>query len=332
MRIPRSFVLGVVVAGAVAASACSAPAVAAEHTIRIGLIAAAGQPIELGAKEFQKIVEAGSKGRIAVQIFPGGQLGGEIQLQDSVMIGTIQMANIGTPVMSGKLKKLDILNMYYLWRNRAHMKAVLEGPIGTKLFAEYSAKSGADVIAANWQQGTRETLLKRRAANRKELGGVKIRVTAGVPIYDELWKGMGASPVPLAFPEAYSAMQTGVVDGVEIPPDFMVAYGFYNLGKFMIKTDHYIYTNVMIVNHDFFAGLPADLQDLVKRAAIEAGEYQTKLVLDLDLRMIDKLRSSGVEIVDADASGFAASVQPVFEKNMGIWGRDLYDQITAAGR
>lgn len=323
---------GGALASVLAIAAASSPALAADYTIRVGLIAQAGQPIEQGAQEFKKTVEAESKGRIAVQIFPGGQLGGEIELQDSVINGAIQMASIGTPVMSGKLKKLDILNMYYLWKNRDHMQTVLDGDVGKELFGEYTAKTGADVIAANWQQGTRETLLKRSAATPAEMAGVKIRVTAGVPIYDDLWRAMGASPVPLPFPDAYSAMQTGVVDGVEMPPDFMVSYGFYNVGKYLIRTDHYIYTNVVIVNQAFYQKLPADLRAMVKSAAVEAGKKQTAIVLDQEGKMIDKLRAQGVTIVDADVAAFAKAVQPVFEKNMSIWGRDLYDKVVAAAQ
>ena len=152
---------GFAAAGCVAALA--APAVRAQATtMRLALIAQVGQPIELGAQRFKQLVEQQTGGKLRVDIFPGGQLGGEIQLQDSVSNGTFQMACIGTPLAAGKLKKLDILNMYYLWKDREHMKRVLTGPIGKDLFDEYGAKTGIEVLAANWQQGTRHTMSKRR--------------------------------------------------------------------------------------------------------------------------------------------------------------------------
>lgn len=321
----------IIAAGAAAMLVGGSTALAADHTIRVGLIAQVGQPIEKGAQLFKKKVEERSKGRASVKVYPGGQLGGEIELQDSVANGTIQMANIGTPVMSGKLKKLDILNMYYLWRDRKHMKEVLEGSIGSSLFSEYETATGIRVISANWQQGTRKTILKQKAVRPTDLNGVKIRVTAGVPIYDELWKAMGASPIPLAFPDAYSAMQTGVVDGVELPPDFIFNNGFHDLGKFLVETDHYFYTNVMIVNKAFHESLPQDLQTIVKEAAIEAGDYQTRILLEQQDQVVAKIRDSGVEVVKADTQAFADAVRPVFKKNMDTWGRDLYDRIVAAG-
>jgi len=301
----------------------------AEYTIRLALIASAGQPIDQGAQLFKKLVEEGSKGKIEVKVFPGGQLGGEIQLQDSVSTGIIQMASIGTPVMSGKLKKLDILNMYYLWRDRDHMKKVLQGPIGNELFAEYKKVTKIRVLAANWQQGTRQTVTKREVKSPADFKGMKIRVTAGVPIYDQLWTAMGTNPVPLSFTEAYSSMQTGVVDAIELPPDFILKNGFDNLGTHLIMTSHYLYSNVLIVNDIFFNKLPDDLQKLMADAAIKAGEFQTNLVLTEEKMVLETLSSGKLIMVTPDVETFAKSVQPVFEKNMVVWGQDLYDKIMA---
>ncbi len=321
-------IAGSLVAGVLATAAAHAQ----EQTIKLALIAQTGQPIELGAQKFKELVEKGSKGQIKVQIFPGGQLGGEIELQDSVANGTIQMASIGTPVTSAKLKKLDILNMYYLWKDRAHMRNVLQGPIGKELFDEYEKVTGIHVLATNWQQGTRETIVKKKVTKPAEFKGVKIRVTAGVPLYDQLWSAMGAGPVPLAFPEAYSAMQTGVVDAVELPLDFIYNNGFYKLGKYLALTNHYFYTNIPIINGKFYASLPKDLKAVVENAATAAGEFQTAIVLKQHDEIIKKLKDAGLEIVDTDQKAFSDSVRPIFDKNMNVWGKDLYTRIVDAAK
>lgn len=318
---------------ATTASLCLAaftlPSAAADYTIRLATIAQVGQPIDTAAKQFKDKVESESDGRIEVSIYPGGQLGGEIEIQDSVAIGTIQMAVLGSPLTVGKLPKLDVLNMYYLWRDRGHMDAVLTGEIGQQLFKEYEDASGIHVVAANWQQGMRKTFLKRSASTPDEMNGIKIRVTAGVPVYDELWSAMGASPVPLPFPDAYSAMQTGVVDGVELPLDFIANNGFQDLGKYLIETDHYVYANFLIANSDFFNELPDDLKKIITDAGVEAGEYQTKLVLDQEAQLLGKLKEAGVNVVEADQDAFRQAVQPIAEGKMDVWGQDLYDAIVA---
>lgn len=314
---------------ALAASVCltSVPAWAAEYTIRLATIAQVGQPIDTAVNRFKEEVEEASDGRIEILVYPGGQLGGEIEIQDNVGIGTIQMAVIGSPLTVGKLPKLDVLNMYYLWRDREHMDAVLNGEIGQELFREYEEASGIHVVAANWQQGMRKTLLKREVSTPEEMRGVKIRVTAGVPVYDALWSAMGASPVPLSFPDTYSAMQTGVVDGVELPVDFIVNNGFQDLGKFLIETDHYVYSNFLIINSDLYNEMPDDLREIISQAGVEAGEFQTELMLEQEADLMTRLEDEGVSIIPADLDAFRESVESVAEQQMDVWGRDLYEAI-----
>ncbi|MEF2558937.1 TRAP transporter substrate-binding protein [Aurantimonas sp. C2-5-R2] len=303
---------------------------AADVNIRLGLIAPAEHPVTLASQRFKELVEERSNGNVAVTVYPGGQLGGEIELQDQVALGTIQMANIGTPVTSGKLKKLDILNMYYLWEDREHMNAVLTGPIGNDLWAEYRDTTGIEVIAANWQQGARQTLTANPATNPAEMSGIKIRVTAGVPIYNDLWTAMGANPVPLAFPEAYSAMSTGVVDSVELPLDWMINGGFTDLAKTINLTNHYIYANVMIANANFLSQLPEETRTMIVDAAKEAGKYNNKLVLEQENELRRQLEEGGVEFAETDVEAFRQAIQPVFERNMDVWGRELYKRVTEA--
>lgn len=305
-------------------------AFAQDYSVRVGLIAESGHPVHEASMRFKQLVEERSDGRISVQVFPGGQLGGEVELQDQVALGTIQMANIGTPVMGGKLRKLDLFNMYYLWDNRAHMETVLTGSIGEGLWEEYRQATGARVIAANWQQGTRQTITKKPVTSPEEFAGVKIRVTAGVPLYIELWNAMGANPVPLGFPEAYSAMQTGVVDAVELPLNWMINGGFYELGDYIDLTQHYFYTNVMLVNDRFFESLPEDLQQIVTEAALEAGEHNTELVLGNEDALREQLESEGITFIEADVEALQDAVVPVFEQNMDVWGEELYRQIRDA--
>lgn len=320
-------------AGAIAAGMSAAASVYAEdYTIKLALIAQTGQPVEQGAQKFKELVEKNSKGQVKVQIFPGGQLGGEIELQDSVANGTIQMASIGSPVTSGKLKKLDILNMYYLWKDRAHMSKVLDGPIGKELFDEYEKNTGIHVLATNWQQGTRQTLTKKKVTKPADFKGVKIRVTAGVPLYDQLWTAMGASPVPLAFPEAYTAMQTGVIDAVELPPDWIYNNGFHKLGKYLVLTNHYFYVNLPIMNAKYLASLPKELKAVVENAAVTAGEFQTAIVLKQQDEIVKKIKDAGVEIIEIDQKALSDLVRPVFEKNMNVWGKDLYTKISEAAK
>lgn len=322
--------LHIALTAVMALSLAPAAAMAADYSIKLGLIAPSGHPVEVAAQSFARDVESRSGGRISVRVFPGGQLGGEIELQDQVALGTIQAASIGTPVMSGKFRKLDILNMYYLWKDRDHMQRILEGPVGQSLWDGYEQATGIRVIASNWQQGTRHTLTRKPATNPAEMDGIKIRVPAGVPLYNDLWQSMGANPVPLSFPEANAAMKTGVVDAVELPFNWMLKGGFADLGSHVLLTHHYMYANVVIVNGRWLDRLPEDLASIVVDAAHAAGELNTRLVLDEENALREQIAAKGVTFIETDVEAFRQSVQPVYRAKMDIWGQELFDQIQAA--
>jgi tripartite ATP-independent transporter DctP family solute receptor len=293
---------------------------------KLGLIAPVGHPVQQASERLAKLVAERTGNRLQIQVFPGGTLGGEIDLRDGVSLGTVQMAGIGYPILNGIVNEMEILNLYYLWRDRDHMMKVVEGPIGAE-FARKLQPRGIEVLAANWQQGTRQSLTKRPARNPKEFNGIKIRVTAGVPVYQDLWQAMGAITVPLPFPELYSALQQGVVDAVELPLDWMYNGKFYKLGKNIDLTSHFVYTNCVIVNTGFLQSLPADVQKILKDTTAEVGAWQTELVLGQEKDLRQKMESEGIVFIGTEVEAFRAAVQPVYKKWESKWGKELYDRI-----
>jgi tripartite ATP-independent transporter DctP family solute receptor len=330
LRAPRTTLAGwsltLLIAGGLAL-VFPTPSFAAESKIaKLGLIAPVGHPVQLASERLAKLVAERTQNRLQIQVFPGGTLGGEIDLRDGVSLGTIQMAGIGYPILNGIVNEMEILNLYYLWRDRTHMMKVVNGPIAAEFDRKLRARN-VEVLAANWQQGTRHSLTKRPARNPKEFNGIKIRVTAGIPVYQDLWQAMGAITVPLPFPELYSALQQGVVDAAELPLDWMYNGKFYKLGKYIDLTSHFIYTNCVLVNTGFLQSLPPDVQKILKDTTVEVGEWQTEQVLGQEKDLRQKMESEGITFVDTDVEAFRAAVQPVYKKWESRWGKDLYDRI-----
>jgi tripartite ATP-independent transporter DctP family solute receptor len=317
--------IGVVVFAVAVALAGSAWA-GETKVAKLGLIAPVGHPVQLASERLAKLVAERTGNRLQIQVFPAGTLGGEIDLRDGVSLGTVQMAGIGYPILNGIVSEMEILNLYYLWRDRDHMMKVVEGPIGAEFGRKLRARN-IEVLAANWQQGTRQSLTKKPARNPKEFNGIKIRVTAGIPVYQDLWQAMGAITVPLPFPELYSALQQGVVDAVELPLDWMYNGKFYKLGKYIDLTNHFVYTNCVIVNADFLQSLPPDVQKILKDTTAEVGGWQTEQVLGQEKDLRQKMESEGIVFVDTDVEAFRAAVQPVYKKWESKWGKELYDRI-----
>jgi tripartite ATP-independent transporter DctP family solute receptor len=293
---------------------------------KLGLIAPMGHPVQRASERLAQLVAKRTQNRLQIQVFPAGTLGGEIDLRDGVSLGTLQMAGIGYPILTGMVKEMEILNLYYLWRDRAHMMKVINGPIGAE-FNQKVRPHNVEVLAANWQQGTRQSLTKRPARNPKEFNGIKIRVAAGIPLYQDLWQAMGAITVALPFPELYPALQQGVVDAAELPLDWMYHGKFYKLGKYIDLTSHFFYTNCVIVNRGFFLSLPVDVQKILRETTLEVGEWQTEQVLGQEKDLRQKMEGEGILFVETDVEAFREAVQPVYQKWEGRWGKALYDRI-----
>lgn len=295
--------------------------------IKLGIIAAIGQPVELACNQFAKEVEEKTEGRVKVTVYPGSTIGNEVELRDAVSIGSVQMASIGLGNIVGMVPEANIAMVYYLWRDRDHMQKAFDGEIGQEWFKKFDEKTGITVIAANWQQGTRETLSKKLFTTPAELNGIKIRVPAGAPISEDLWKAMGSLPVSLAFTEVYTGLEQGVVDAMECPLDYIYQNRFHEKAKNLVLTHHMVYPNLLMINTEFLKSLSEADQKVVKQAAVDAGVYQTKLLLDQEEGFIDKLKAEGVTITEVDTTVFAEAVKPVYTKWEKNWGAGLYERI-----
>lgn len=299
---------------------------------RMGSILAADNAVVEASERFSDIVAQRTDGKITIQVIPGGALGGELDQRDAVSNGTLTMANLGLPIAAPDEKRLDLYNLYYLWESRDHMMKVVTGPIGADVLSVYEENANIKVLATNWQMGTRHTITKKPVRTPEDFNGVKIRVTAGVPLYSDLWSAMGASPVPLPFPEAYGALQAGTVDAVELPLDIMYEQGFHQLGQYLTLTEHYYYVNSIHMNNQAFAELPQEAQTMLVEAAQEAGRYSSDRVLKQQEQFRQNIADDGIELIEPDVEAFRESVQPVYENNMDLWGREFYERVNNAAR
>ena len=295
--------------------------------IKLGIIAAVGQPVEMACNLFAKDVEEKTQGRVKVMVYPASTIGNELELRDAVSIGSVQMACIGSGNIVGAVPEANITLVYYIWRDRDNMQKAFDGEIGQEFFKKFDEKTGITVIATNWQQGARQTLSKKAFTKPSELEGVKIRVPAGAPIFEDLWRAMGALPVSLSFTEVYMALGQGVVDAVECPVDYIYQNKFYEKAKYLELTNHLIYPNLVMINSAFLKSLSEEDQKIIKQAAINAGNHQNKLMLQNEKNFIEKLKAEGVNVVKVDTNAFAEAVKPVYKKWEKVWGAGLYERI-----
>lgn len=204
----------------------------AQEVLKLGHVLAPTHQFHRGMELAAKELLAKTSGRVTMQVFPSSQLGTERDMHVGVRSGTVDMVLASPGGASVHLREIAVLDAPYLFRDDAHWRKVVYGDIGadwTKRAAETS-----NVHFVGWfHRGTRHVISKSKPyATLADMRGQKIRV-ADFPPYPQVFRALGAVPTPIAFAEMYSALESGIVDGADVPLDTIPAMKLHEVTKFV---------------------------------------------------------------------------------------------------
>ena len=288
----------------------------------------AGYPTVVAVESMGKKLEAATNGRIKLQMFPGAVLGQEKEAVEQAQIGAIQLARISLGVVGPVAPDVDVFNMPFVFRDIAHMRAVIDGPIGAELLDKVS-NSPARLIALGWMDGgARSLYTKKMVKTPADLKGVKVRMM-GNPLFVDTMSAMGGNGISMAYGEVFSALQTGVIDGAENNPPSMFTSNHYTTGtKYYAQTNHLIIPEILVMSKVTWDKLSADDKALMKKVAREAQMEQRSLWDKSVADYSGKLKAAGVEFVTVDQKLFYDATAPVRAK-YGVKFADLMKRIDA---
>lgn len=302
---------------------CAAAALAApEYTIKVGYISSDAHPTMVSMREyFAAPVEKLSGGRIKVELYPNAQLGGDRELCEAVQMGTIQLAIPSTSVLAGFEKRIQVLDLPYLFTTREAAFAAVDGELGVKL-NEYLMKKGFWVLGYQ-ENGFRHVTNSRQPVRTPaDLKGLKIR-TMENPMHLAYFKALGANPTPMSWGELYTALQQGTVDAQENPYAMIVDGKFYEVQKYVSETGHVFSYEILIANKKFMEKLPQDLRALVADSARAAILKQREMMIKMEGDFKADVVKAGMqanELTPEEKKPFvdaASSVYAQFEKQLG---------------
>lgn len=288
----------------------------------------AGYPTVVAVENMGKKLEAQTNGRIKMQMFPGAVLGQEKETVEQTQIGALQINRISLGVIGPIVPDVDVFNMPFVFRDIAHMRKVIDGPIGDELLAKVTA-SPARLVALGWMDGgARSLYTKKLVKSPADLKGVKVRMM-GNPLFVDTMNAMGGNGISMAYGEVFSALQTGVIDGAENNPPSMFTSNHYSAGaKYYAQTNHLIIPELLVMSKVAWDKLtPAD-QTLVKKLGREA-QMDQRVLWDKSVEEYSaKLKAAGVEFVPVDQKLFFDATAPVRAK-YGVKFADLMKRIDA---
>ena len=275
---------------------------------------ALGYPTVEAIVRMGKKLEAQTNGRLSIQMFPAMQLGGEKEMIEQAQVGAVQIARISVGALGPVVNEVDVFNLPFVFRDEAHMRKVIDGPIGQELLAKAANDPKSSLIPLGWMDGgTRNVYSKKPLKTPAEFKGQKIRMM-GNPIFVETMNAMGGNGVAMGFNELYSAMQTGVVDGAENNPPTYLTQNHYQITKFYNLTGHLIIPEIFVFSKKSWEQLSKADQELIRKLSREAQAEQRQLWDKMVTESTAKLKASGVQFVEVDKKAFYEATKPVREK------------------
>lgn len=256
--------------------------------------------------KFAELVEEKSAGKVKIEVFSGGTLGGWRETIEGLRPGVVQIVceSLGTLEAYSSTASIDAYP--YLYRDVDHYSRVMASEIGEELLDTIGKESGF-VLMGPSNRGARIMTTNKRVENADDLKGLKIRAP-GIQMYIKTWQYLGASPTPMDTTEIYTGLQQGTVDAQENPVLYSYGNAFYDVCDYLVLSNHVYSTDVFIFDKEYFDSLPEDIQDILRESAVEAGNYRTELVLKTEQETIKKFEEEGLEIIEPNVESFKAKL------------------------
>ncbi len=271
----------------------------AGKTLKIGL----GDPIDSDqgvlALRFKEIVEKASNGEYKVDIFPAGQLGDEQKMVKDARRGSIDGAVVAINNITPFSKSVGVLTLPYLIQSFNDAVKVTTGDLGNQWREILIKEAGVRLMGWGYSNFRVLTNSKKPVKTLADLKGLKIRVPKNA-IMIETWKALGAEPVPMAWPETFTALQQKVVDGQDNPHVANYAMKFYEVQDYTSEC-HYLFSlQPLIFGEKFFKSLSAEDQAMFTRAGIEAQQYNLLFSVTEAETAKQNMIKKGVEYFDIE--------------------------------
>lgn len=306
----------------------AAPAVAQTTTLKYAFVNPMSSHFGAAATTFKDYVEKESAGRIKVDIFPGGALGGEREIVESMQLGTVDMAMTGTSIMGNFVPEVLLYDVPFLFKDTRQARAVLDGQIGKDVLAKFEDK---DLVGLGYGENGFKMLTnnKKPVTKPEDLVGMTIRVQEN-EIHIAAFKQLGARPTPIAWPELFAALQQGVVDGQDNPISNVLSAKFYQAQKYGTLLRHVFAPTVITMSAATWNKLSDADKAIVTAGVAKAVATQRAAVDEYETSGLAKLKEAGMQIVETvDTAAFVEKLAPanaIFAKRFG---QDKFDAIRA---
>ncbi len=303
----RSALAGMAV-GAALSFTVSASADPVEMTV--GVIYSIDRPQGQVWLKMQEVVDRELPGEISFNIVPDGALGGEKEEAEGVRLGSIQAGISTLANMSTWVPEASLFDMPFIFRDQAHIDAVMAGPIGDEYKALFEAQGFKALGFITY--GARHVISSDPITGPEDVRGLDMRVIQS-ELHIELWSSLGANPTPIPITEAYNALGSGVVDYMDMTMSGYRALKLYEVVPSFSRTSHIWALGVMYVGLPFWESLTPEQQAALEVAAAESIPYFNDLAAQEQEAALAATIELGASVVEQDVDAWRAAMEPFWE-------------------
>jgi tripartite ATP-independent transporter DctP family solute receptor len=294
-----------------AALALLAAGAQAQTVLKIGYTPAKDSHYWVGATTFCAEIEKNTQARFKCQQFPSSALGGEREQIEAVQLGTQDLVITSTGPVGNFVPEVKIVDIPFLFRDYAHARKVFDGPIGQDLLTKFPPKG---LVALVWtENGFRHiTNSKRPIVKPDDTKGLKVR-TMENKVHMDGYRAFGMLPTPMAFPEVFTALQQGTVDGQENPIPVITSSKFSQVQKHLSLTGHVYSPALLLVSSAVWGKLSDADKKVFQDAAKLSAAAQRRKVDDDDANGVAMLEKEGMQVVrHVDKTAFQDALKPIY--------------------
>lgn len=317
---------------AVIAIGLGAGAWAQDITIKFSHVVAPDTPKGKGAEKFKELAEQYTDGKVKVEVYPNSQLYKDKEELEALQLGAVQMlapslakfGPLGVP-------DFEAFDLPYIFDGYDQLRKVTDGEVGKAMLAKLEDKGIRGL--AYWDNGFKIMSANSPLLTPDDFLGLKMRIQSSKVLEAEM-NALGAIPQVMAFSEVYQGLQTGVVDGTENPPSNMYTQKMNEVQKHATLSNHGYLGYAVIVNKEFWDGLPEDVRGQLEKAMAESTVYANGIAQDENEKALQAMKDAGTtefhEMTDEEKAAWKEVLLPVHDEMAGRIGADLIAQIKAA--
>ena len=283
-------------------------------------------PYHVFATLFKQYVEEETNGAVQIEIYSGGQLGGEMDSYEGLGMGTVDMCIATANIFGEYYPKTTIMDLPFLFEDAEDAHKLLDSDLMAGILTELTSYTNA--VHLGWGEGGFRNIFNnvRPIYSPSDMKDIKLRVPE-TTIFVNTFNALGAKVTPMTYSECYTAISQGTIEGIEVPIGNGYTVGFYEVCKYYSLSHHFYNALSISIGKDLYDSLNPEVQQILKDCAVKAGQEQRQFVADNEAQQLKAMEDAGLQVNEIEnIDQWRSLCQSIYNNYRDNIDQNTYDQ------